>query len=279
MKPLFALILLASAAWAQSTDAVVSGNVLDPSGASVPTAIITALNLNTGVKTVVTSNASGVYLFAALPPGQYRFSAEKEKFKRLDLNETTVRIGRDFGAAGDGTTLDTAAVQRAIDAAAAAGGRVIVPGGRSWLVGTLELRGGIDFHLADDAVLLASIRPEDYTGGASVVAAVRGRRNRIAGLEPDPAERAANLLTAHEAHGLSLSGTSRIDGRFREFMASYDEKDEWWRPGPFRPNLAVLFGCRDLEVRDLTFHNAPIRSLHLVGCDSPPTRSPGCSSR
>ena len=75
MKPLFALILLASAAWAQSTDAVVSGNVLDPSGASVPTAIITALNLNTGVKTVVTSNASGVYLFAALPPGQYRFSA------------------------------------------------------------------------------------------------------------------------------------------------------------------------------------------------------------
>ena len=174
---------------------------------------------------------------------------------------------RDFGAAGDGSTLDTAAVQRAIDAAAAVGGRVIVPGGRSYLVGTLELKGGIDFHLADDAVLRASTRPEDYTGGAAVLAAVRGRRNRVAGLEPDPAERAANLLTAHEAHGLSISGTGRIDGRFREFIANYDEKDEWWRPGPFRPNLAVLFGCRDLEVRDLTFHDAAIRSLHLVGCE------------
>jgi hypothetical protein len=92
LKPLFALILLASAAWAQSTDAVVSGNVLDESGATIPAAVITALNLNTGVKTAVTSNTAGVYLFAALPPGQYRFSAEKEKFKRLDLNETTLRV-------------------------------------------------------------------------------------------------------------------------------------------------------------------------------------------
>jgi hypothetical protein len=96
--PLWILILAASIlplpnARAQGTDAVVSGNVLDPTGAIVPAATITALNLNTGVKTVVTSNASGVYLYAALPPGDYRFTAEKEGFKRLDLNETTLRIG------------------------------------------------------------------------------------------------------------------------------------------------------------------------------------------
>jgi hypothetical protein len=87
------MILLASAAWTQSTDAIVSGNVLDPTGANIPNAVITALNLNTGVKTSVVSNASGVYIFAALPPGEYRFSAEKEGFKRLDLNQTTVRVG------------------------------------------------------------------------------------------------------------------------------------------------------------------------------------------
>jgi hypothetical protein len=86
-------ILLTPAAWSQGTDAVVSGNILDATGAIVPAATITALNLNTGVKTVVTSNASGVYLYAALPPGDYRFTAEKEGFKRLDLNETTLRIG------------------------------------------------------------------------------------------------------------------------------------------------------------------------------------------
>jgi hypothetical protein len=183
---------------------------------------------------------------------------------RSDRREFDVR---DFGAAGDGTTLDTLAIQRAIDSAAPVRGRVILPGGRSYLTGSLELKGGIDFHLADDAVLRASARPEDYAGGAAIVAAVNPARNRVAGVEPPPVERSAALLNARQANGLSLSGAGRIDGRFREFMTHYDEAEEWWRPGPFRPNLAVLVGCRDLVVRELTFQDAPIRTLHLVGCE------------
>src|SRR5579862_4654600 len=86
-------LLFALSVSAQGTDAVVSGDVLDASSAIVPGATITALNLNTGVNTVVTSNTSGVYLFAALPAGDYRFTVEKEGFKRLDVNQTTLRIG------------------------------------------------------------------------------------------------------------------------------------------------------------------------------------------
>ena len=190
--------------------------------------------------------------------------AAQPKPARVGRREFDVR---NFGAAGDGTTLDTVAIQRAIDAAAAVAGRVIVPGGRQYLVGTLELKGGIDFHLADDATLRASTRPEDYAGGEAVVAAVRSAQGRVAGVEPAPAERAATVLSARNAQGLSLTGTGRIDGRSQEFMLNFDETDEWWRPGPFRPNLAVLIGCRDLEVRDVTFHMAPIRTLHLVGCE------------
>ena len=70
-----------------------SGNVLDSSGAAIPTTAIKAVNLNTGVQTMVTSNTSGVYLFAALPPGDYRLSAEKDGFKTLVLNQTTLRAG------------------------------------------------------------------------------------------------------------------------------------------------------------------------------------------
>src|SRR5215469_8783717 len=68
-----------------------------------------------------------------------------------------------YGAAGDGKTLDTGAIQRAIDAAAGAGGgQVLIRGGRKYLVSTLVLRSGIDFHLADDAELLVSTKKSDY---------------------------------------------------------------------------------------------------------------------
>jgi len=143
---------------------------------------------------------------------------------------------------GDGVTLDTAAIQKAIDAAASAGGhaQVLVRGGRRYLIGTLVLRGGIDFHLAYDAELLVSTNPEHYTGGG--------------------------VITAQGASGLRITGTGSLNGRAREFMQGFDEKDEWWRPRGFRPKMFVLAGCKDLEVRDITFREAPEWGLHLLGC-------------
>lgn len=151
---------------------------------------------------------------------------------------------RDYGAVGDGRTLDTAVIQRVIDTASAAVGRarVLLPGGKRYLSGSLQLRSGIEFHLADDAELLASTDPAHYPGRA--------------------------LLSATDAFGLRLTGTGRINGRSREFMSHFDEKDEWWRPKEFRPRLAVLSGCQGLEVRDVTFFEAPSWTLHLVGCCS-----------
>ncbi|MBR2720034.1 MAG: hypothetical protein IKB74_01750 [Lentisphaeria bacterium] len=64
---------------------------------------------------------------------------------------------KDFGAAGNGSTKDTCALQRAIDA----GGIAYVPPG-VYLTGTLYLRSNGGLELAPGAVLLASPDKEDY---------------------------------------------------------------------------------------------------------------------
>jgi len=150
---------------------------------------------------------------------------------------------RDFGAKGDGQTLDTAAFQAAIDAAAGAGrARVLVRGGKRYLLGSLELKGGLDFHLADDAELFISTHRRDYTSAKA-------------------------FLRAERADGLRLSGTGRINGRGQEFMRRFDPVDEWWRPQQFRPRLFEFIACHGLEICDFTFGSAPAWGLHLLGCE------------
>jgi len=163
-----------------------------------------------------------------------------------------------YGAAGDGATLDSAAFQRAIDEAAAYAGKaqVLVRGGHKYLIGTIELKGPIDFHLADDAELLVSTRREDYRGGLP---------GSVAGDTMSAALGAVIMATG--AQGLTISGTGSLQGRAKEFMTRYDEAGQWWIPGPFRPKMFVLTGCKDLHVRDITFAEAPNWGLHMLGCD------------
>ncbi|WP_266363490.1 glycoside hydrolase family 28 protein [Tellurirhabdus rosea] len=148
-----------------------------------------------------------------------------------------------YGARGDGKTLDTVAIQRAIDAAAAKGrgSRVVVPGKRKYLVGTLQLRSNIDFHLADDAELVISTDPKHYKNGA--------------------------VILAEGAQNLHLSGTGKLNGRALDFMDHYEKENEWWIPKEWRPKMFILTECRGLEIRDITFAEAPEWGLHMLGCE------------
>lgn len=150
---------------------------------------------------------------------------------------------RSFGAIGDGLAVDTKSIQRAIDeAAAGGGGKVILRGGKRFLSGALLLRSGVDFHLADDALLLANPNPSDY--GAYL-----------------------GLLNANGTQGLRISGTGKMDGQGMKFVTSYSDIDQRWEPMKFRPRMFELVRSNDLQIEGITFGNSPEWGMHLLGCE------------
>jgi hypothetical protein len=67
---------------AQSTNASVTGRIIDPSKAAVSGATITAIRADTNVRQHATTNDSGTYALTSLPPGPYRFEVEKTGFNK-----------------------------------------------------------------------------------------------------------------------------------------------------------------------------------------------------
>jgi hypothetical protein len=69
------------ALFAQDT-ASITGTVTDPTGAAIPGAQVTVTSLEHGISRAATSNASGDYLFAALPIGSYNVAVAAPGFKK-----------------------------------------------------------------------------------------------------------------------------------------------------------------------------------------------------
>src|SRR5690348_2236386 len=173
----------------------------------------------------------------------------------------------DYGAKGDGTNDDTAAVQKAIDACAGGGGgEVLLPAG-TFLTGALTLDSGIDFHLANGAVLKGSANWRDYGHPGA-------------------------LLFAKDATNITVSGNGIIDGNDRavwQQLANEEaggdvNKTNWWPESftgdwwPFdklpnqpqthggRPMMVIFIGCHQVRMHDFTLRHASSWTVHLVGC-------------
>src|SRR5262245_5814243 len=89
-------------------------------------------------------------------------AAEKSSPPGAHAGSKTFNI-RDYEAIGDGTSLDTEAINRAIQACAeAGGGQVRFPAGR-YLSGTIHLRSHVTLFLEAGAVLLGTTNLEQYS--------------------------------------------------------------------------------------------------------------------
>ncbi|WP_353203304.1 glycoside hydrolase family 28 protein [Sphingomonas sp.] len=148
-----------------------------------------------------------------------------------------------FGARGDGVTLNSKAIAQAIGAAAAAGGgRVLVPVGR-FLTGAVELKSGVELHLARGATLAFSSNPADYP-------LVPTRWEGIELINYSP------LIYAYRAQNIGITGEGTLDGQ-ASAQHWWSWKGPWsgtvdhgWRDGmpDQRPARARLFDMAERRV-------------------------------
>src|ERR1043166_543877 len=73
--------LAASPSHTQPTVGSISGTVTDSSGGAVPDCLVTTTNNQTGQKSAVRTQETGLYVFASLPAGTYTLLAEKAGFR------------------------------------------------------------------------------------------------------------------------------------------------------------------------------------------------------
>jgi polygalacturonase len=158
----------------------------------------------------------------------------------------------DLGAVGDGTTMNTRAIQSAIDrCATGGGGTVVIPTGGTFMSGAIFLKQGVNLLVEKDAMLKGSNQLEDYLTPAGQVAA---------------------FVNADGLHDVEIGGHGTIDGNGRRWWDLYWQLrragDPQLNAKTRRPRLIKISNCKDVHVHDLHLQNQAVWCLHLQFCEN-----------
>lgn len=155
------------------------------------------------------------------------------------------------GAQRDGQTLDTRAIQSAIDACAEwGGGTVYLPAGR-YRTGSIFLRNNITLHLDAGAVILGSENPQDY----SII------QSRWEGVHQDTY---APLIGGNHLQSIAVTGRGTIDGRGAVWWKAKEEKTLAYP----RPRLISFSDCNNVLIEGITAINSPSWTINPVHCQN-----------
>jgi polygalacturonase len=152
-----------------------------------------------------------------------------------------------FGAKGDGKTLNSAAIQKAIDTATGNGGGTVVFPKGVYLSGSIELKSNVCLHLEKGAVLLGSTNPLDYHG----------------------LNRWKALILADGQKNIGISGDGTIDGQGLQLALNADSlyhagllDDPNYNKRRFRvseyqrPQIIEMVKCTRVSVTGVRIRNA-----------------------
>ncbi|HEX2101224.1 MAG TPA: glycosyl hydrolase family 28-related protein [Candidatus Synoicihabitans sp.] len=175
---------------------------------------------------------------------------------------------RDFGAVGDGRTIDSPAINAAIDAAAAAGGGTVLFPAGIYASYTVRLRSRVTLQLTAGATLLAATPPADE-------GAARGERSGYDAAEPNEwgdvhryqdfghSHWRNSLIWGEQLEDVAILGPGRIDGRglHKGLAADLSELEGV-------ANKAIgLKQCRRVLLRDFTLDRGGHFAVLTTGVD------------
>ncbi|MGA2604606.1 MAG: glycoside hydrolase family 28 protein [Verrucomicrobiia bacterium] len=154
---------------------------------------------------------------------------------------------REFGAKGDGRTLDTAAIQKALDECGNAGGGMVRFPSGTYLTKPITLRTRTTVQLDEGAIIKATDDQADF--------AVAGKPSTF-----------VPFIGGKDLQDITITGRGTIDGSGAKWWGPAEEARRK-QPGYTlpRPNLIVLTRCNNLRVENITLKDSP--KFHLVPTD------------
>ena len=162
---------------------------------------------------------------------------------------------RDFGAKGDGTTLDTAALQAAIDACNKdQGGTVLVPAG-TFVIGSVEMKSNVTLHISAGGRLFGSGDGKQYHAAEAIP------------LSGDSTLEDGNvgLIYAVKAENFTIEGPGTIDGNGAQFFHAPDAQSS---PAGLksheRPYHLLFYQCTNVRVRDIYLYQSAYHSVRVI---------------
>ena len=167
---------------------------------------------------------------------------------------------KDYGAKGDGKTLDHTAINKAIEAAAAAGGGQVVLTAGTYLCGSIRLKSNVDLHLMAGAKILAAPAELKAYDESEVFGAPEYQDGGHTYFHN-------SLIWAEGQQNVSITGRGMIDG---EGLTKRDtEKAGNVQGGSIGTGdkAIALKQCRNVTIRDITIFRGGHFAIIVTGCE------------